>query len=105
MMIVQVMMVQMMMVNDGAHSESMEDDAMDVDAATCRDRRCKSQNKAVYTEGLAACCWALAVSLLIVFIAQIVLSACFGTQQPTIRPTDQLTNCPTKRLIELRARN
>ena len=49
------------------------------------------KNKAVYTEGLVACCWAgavtilytrlqaLAVSLLIVSIAQIVLSCQFGS--------------------------
>ncbi len=64
-------------------------------------------NKAVYTEGLVADCWAgavtilytryqaLAVLLLIVSIAQIVLSSQFGsflqpsTDHPMDRPTDQ----------------
>ena len=75
-------------------------------------------NKAVYTYGLIACCWseavtilywwhqALAESLLIVSIAQIVLSCKFGsfllpatdqlTDQPTNRLTDQPTNRPTE---------
>jgi len=67
--------------------------------------RRKKFNKAVYTEGLVACCWAGAVtilytrhralpeSLLIVSIALIVLSCQFGsfshpaTDGPTDRPT------------------
>ncbi len=52
---------------------------------------CYGSNKAVYTEGLVACCWAgavtmlyaqhqaLAMSLLIVSIAQTVLSCHFGS--------------------------
>ena len=58
-------------------------------------------NKALYTEGLVACCWAgavaiLAVSLLIVSIAQIVLSCQFGSFSQTAmdgwtdRPTDRV---------------
>ena len=51
----------------------------------------QTENKAVYTEGLVVCCWAgavtilytrhqaLAVSLLIVVIAQIVLLCQFGS--------------------------
>ena len=61
-------------------------------------------NKAIYTEGVVACCWAgavtilytwhqaLARSLLIVFIAQIVLLCQFGLfsdQFPTDGPTDK----------------
>ena len=75
-------------------------------------------NKAVYTEGLVACCWAgavtilytrqqaLAESLLIVFIAQIVLSRKFGSflLPATDRPTDGQTNRLTEWLIESRAR-
>ena len=77
------------------------------------------QNKAVYTEGLVACCWAgavtilytrhqaLAESLLIVSIAQIVLSHKFGSflLPATDRSMDGRTDRPTEWLIESRARD
>ena len=70
------------------------------------------QNKAVYTEGSVACCWAgavrilytqhpaLAVLLLIVSIAQIVLSCQFGSFSQSVSdgPTDRRTNQPTDRV-------
>ena len=64
-------------------------------------------NKAVYTEGLVACCWAGAVTilytqhqalaelLLIVSIAQIVLSRQLGSFSHTA--TDRRTDGPTDR--------
>ena len=75
----------------------------------------QNENKAVYTEGLVACCWAgavtilytrhqaLAESLLIVSIAQIVLSRKFGSF--SLPATDGRTDQPTEWLIESRARD
>merc|ERR1719369_1254955 len=75
-------------------------------------KRASYENKAVYTEGLVACCWAGAVTilytqhqalaelLLIVSIAQIVLSRQFGSfsQTATDRPTDRQTDRQTDRV-------